>query len=56
MTIGWGRNDLVTLPSQAARAQALFPDARLHWFEKCGHFPQWDQPLETVQVILEATA
>ncbi len=56
MTIGWGRNDLVTLPSQAARAQELFPDAQLHWFEKCGHFPQWDQPQETVEVVLAATA
>lgn len=56
MTIGWGRNDLVTLPSQAARAQELFPDAQLHWFEKCGHFPQWDKPQETVDLILTATA
>lgn len=55
MTIGWGRNDLVTLPSQAARAQELFPDARLHWFERCGHFPQWDQPEETASLILRAT-
>ncbi|PTL60366.1 alpha/beta fold hydrolase [Paraconexibacter algicola] len=56
MTIGWGRNDLVTLPSQAARAQELFPDATVHWFERCGHFPHWDQPRETVEVVLAATA
>lgn len=39
VTIGWGRRDLVTVPKQAARATELFPDAALHWFERCGHFP-----------------
>ena len=34
---------------------ALFPDAELHWFERCGHFPFWDQPSETVKLILERT-
>jgi pimeloyl-ACP methyl ester carboxylesterase len=53
--IGWGRQDRVTFPSQAQRAQELFPDASLRWFDDCGHFPHWDQPGETVRVILEAT-
>lgn len=56
LIIGWGRRDLVTLPSQAERASRLFPDARLHWFEACGHFPHWDQPEQATRVILEATA
>jgi len=56
LVIGWGRNDRVCLPRQAKRARALFPDARLHWFERCGHFPHWDAPQETVQLILDATA
>lgn len=55
VTIGWGRRDLVTLPRQAARALEAFPDARLHWFERCGHFPQWDAPREAVQLILSRT-
>ncbi|GAA5016503.1 alpha/beta fold hydrolase [Terrabacter aeriphilus] len=55
VTIGWGRRDLVTLPGQAARATELFPDAVLHWFERCGHFPQWDAPDEAVRLILENT-
>lgn len=55
ITIGWGRQDRVCFPSQAARAHAAFPDARLHWFERCGHFPQWDAPAETVRVILATT-
>ena len=55
-TIGWGRRDLVTLPRQASRAVAAFPDAELHWFERCGHFPQWDAPDEAVRLILDSTA
>ncbi|GLZ53464.1 alpha/beta fold hydrolase [Actinomycetospora sp. NBRC 106378] len=55
VTIGWGRRDLVTVPGQAARATALFPDAKLHWFERCGHFPQWDAPREATRLILDNT-
>jgi len=55
LTIGWGRRDRVTLPGQAQRALNLFPDAHLHWFEHCGHFPQWDKPAETVRLILDGT-
>ena len=55
VTIGWGRRDLVTLPSQSARATELFPDAVLHWFERCGHFPQWDAPQEAIRLILDST-
>ncbi|WP_245327352.1 alpha/beta fold hydrolase [Hymenobacter fodinae] len=56
LVIGWGREDRVCFPRQAYRAQELFPDARLYWFEECGHFPQWDKPEETVQVILRVTS
>jgi pimeloyl-ACP methyl ester carboxylesterase len=45
----------VTLARQAARAQAAFPQAQLHWFERCGHFPVWDRPAETAEVVLSAT-
>lgn len=56
LVIGWGRNDRLCHPRQAERAQQLFPDARLHWFERCGHFPHWDAPRETARLILDATA
>jgi pimeloyl-ACP methyl ester carboxylesterase len=56
VTIGWGRQDRLTVPSQAHRAQERFPDAQLHWFDRCGHFPQWDQPEETARLVLERTA
>lgn len=55
IVIGWGRHDRLCLPRQAARAKAAFPSAELHWFESSGHFPMWDMPEETVDVILDAT-
>lgn len=55
VVIGWGRKDKVTLPSQADRAVQLFPDATLHWFNRCGHFPHWDQPDQTAAFILTST-
>ena len=55
VVIGWGRKDRLCLPQQAARAMAAFPGAELHWFRSSGHFPMWDQPQETVRVILDAT-
>jgi pimeloyl-ACP methyl ester carboxylesterase len=56
VVVGWGRKDRLCLPRQAARAIAAFPHATLHWFGGSGHFPMWDQPQETVRVILDATA
>jgi pimeloyl-ACP methyl ester carboxylesterase len=52
IVLGWGRQDRVTFPSQARVAAERFPDARVHWFEHCGHFPQWDRPEEAAEVIL----
>ena len=56
LVIGWGRDDRVCFPRQAFRALALFPDARLQWFARCGHFPQWDAPKQTARLILAVTA
>jgi pimeloyl-ACP methyl ester carboxylesterase len=56
LVIGWGKHDKVALPSEAGRATELFPDATVRWFETCGHFPHWDQPDETVRLILESTS
>jgi len=55
VTIGWGRQDRVTLPSEAREASRRFPDAKLHWLDHCGHFPHWDQPAATTELILRAT-
>jgi len=54
IVIGWGRHDRVTLPRQAPRALARFPDARVHWFEHAGHFPHWDAPDEAARLILDS--
>lgn len=56
IVIGWGSKDRLTLPRQARTASLRFPDARLHWFPDAGHFPHWDQPESTVDLILAATA
>ena len=56
VTIGWGERDLVTLPRQSRRATTAFPDATLHWFARCGHFPQWDAPDEATRLILNRTS
>jgi pimeloyl-ACP methyl ester carboxylesterase len=56
LTVGWGRWDRLTLPTQARRALAAFPDATLHRFRHSGHFPMFDSPDETVQMVLEATS
>ena len=56
VVIGWGRKDRLCLPQQADRAIKAFPEATMHWFERSGHFPMWDQPEETVSVILDATS
>lgn len=55
IVIGWGRQDKVTTPAQARQAARQFPDASLHWFDRCGHFPHWDQPAQTAAMILAAT-
>jgi pimeloyl-ACP methyl ester carboxylesterase len=52
LVIGWGRADRVCFPAQAERALHRFPDARLYWFEHCGHFPHWDKPAETAELVL----
>ncbi|MBC7827816.1 MAG: alpha/beta fold hydrolase [Chitinophagaceae bacterium] len=56
LVIGWGRQDRVCFPLQAKKALQLFPDAQLHVFKQCGHFPHWDRPAETAELILRVTA
>jgi len=56
LVIGWGRQDRVCWPGESKRALEKFPDARLYWFAQCGHLPQWDQPAETIRLILAATS
>lgn len=55
LIIGWGGQDRICLPSQSKKALQLFPDAHVYWFNNCGHFPHWDKPSETVELILRIT-
>ncbi|MGI4741501.1 MAG: alpha/beta fold hydrolase [Janthinobacterium lividum] len=55
LVIGWGRQDRVCLPHQSDLALQKFADARIYWFDNCGHFPQWDQPEEAIRLILAVT-
>lgn len=53
VAIGWGRRDRLCLPVQAKRALRAFPEARIVWFERSGHFPMWEEPKKTVELVLE---
>ena len=55
IVIVWGKWDLICFPSQAKRAVELFPDANLEWIENVGHFPHWDIPEKTAELILSST-
>lgn len=55
VTIGWGRKDRLCPPRQAARARAAFPQASFHWIAGSGHYPLWDRPQTTAELILAST-
>lgn len=55
VTIAWGRQDGLCLPGQALTAAAAVPDARLHWFDRSGHLPPWDEPEATAALVLRVT-
>ena len=55
IVIVWGRQDRVCPPWQARRATNRFPGATLVWLDDCGHLPHWDQPDQTVRLILGHT-
>lgn len=48
----WGRNDGILPVICGQQYQELLPNARLHIFEKCGHFPQLEKLEEFTRVLL----
>ena len=46
-----GDNDFVCPDSEARWMQVMLPNARLHVFEHCGHFPYIEQQQDCLQVI-----
>ena len=48
----WGRNDVVTPPEAAEEFARLLPDARLVWFDRCGHVPMVEKPDEFAAAMI----
>jgi len=48
----WGRQDRVFPVAQAKVAGRLLPDARVVEIDRCGHYPQWEQPDRMVSETL----
>lgn len=42
----WGKNDSVTPPEVAEDFHKLMPNSELFWFEKCGHAPMMEYPID----------
>lgn len=53
LTIGWGTKDKLLLPTQAERARAAYPHARIVKLPRCGHVPMVDDPALVVRVVEE---
>jgi pimeloyl-ACP methyl ester carboxylesterase len=42
--IAWGRQDRIFNCRQSERARRLLPRSEVEIYDKCGHYPQWEQP------------
>ena len=51
----WGRNDIVTPPEAAEQFMGSLPDARIVWFDECGHTPMIEKPADFARAMLEFT-
>ncbi|MEO1009526.1 MAG: alpha/beta hydrolase [Planctomycetota bacterium] len=40
----WGREDIVTPPEAAEQFASRLPNARIVWFDRCGHVPMMEHP------------
>ncbi len=49
----WGRQDIVTPPEAADQFMSLLPDARIVWFDECGHAPMIEKPEEFAKALLD---
>lgn len=48
----WGREDAVTPPEAAAEFLERLPNARIEWFDRCGHAPMIERPAEFARALL----
>jgi 2-hydroxy-6-oxonona-2,4-dienedioate hydrolase len=49
----WGKNDIVTPPEAAHEFLSKLPDARIVWFDECGHAPMIEKPDEFARSVLD---
>jgi 2-hydroxy-6-oxonona-2,4-dienedioate hydrolase len=52
----WGRQDIVTPPEAAHEFMAKLPDARIVWFDECGHAPMIEKPEEFARAVIDFNA
>ena len=49
----WGKDDTVTPPEVAEEFHKLLPNSELHWFDKCGHAPMMEHPIDFANTCVE---
>lgn len=49
----WGREDVVTPPEAAHEFMSKLPDARIVWYDQCGHAPMIEKPAEFAQAVID---
>ena len=49
----WGKNDSVTPPEVAEEFHKLLPNSDLFWFDKCGHAPMMEHPIDFANKCVE---
>ncbi len=49
----WGKNDTVTPPEVAEEFNKLLPNSDLFWFDKCGHAPMMEHPIDFANTCVE---
>jgi pimeloyl-ACP methyl ester carboxylesterase len=49
----WGKQDIVTPPEAADQFMSLLRDARIVWFDDCGHAPMIEKPVEFSAAMLD---
>ncbi len=49
----WGKQDIVTPPEAAQQFMSLLRDARIVWFDKCGHAPMIEKPDLFAQALMD---
>jgi pimeloyl-ACP methyl ester carboxylesterase len=52
----WGKQDRLFAHRQSERAMQLLPNAKLLLLDKCGHYPQWEQPNDFASAIIRHLA